>query len=247
MVTTIAVPRLLPATPPAAPRAAGTQEARRGQIVNAAVETIAARGFAKASLAQIAERAGISKGVISFHFTGTDEPIELVVEQLDRLAAFMAPRLQKQDERERAGGWLRACIQSVAEYMADHRTQLTALGEIFSNFRQRDGAPRHGVVISEPIYATLEQVFREGQKRGDFRPFDARMMAVSLQSGIDAMFAYWNAYPEHAWPHTPANSPTSSSMLPAPSVRPHRNTGRAATDNFAAAEYSRRDDWRDHR
>ncbi|MCZ1006307.1 TetR/AcrR family transcriptional regulator [Streptomyces lydicus] len=174
------------------------EEARRSQIVDAAVETIAERGFAKASLAQIAERAGISKGVISYHFTGKDELIELVVEQIyERLAAFMAPRLQEQEEREEAGGWLRVYIQSIAEYMADHRAQLTALGEIFSNFRQRDGSPRHGVVISEPIYATLEQAFRKGQERGDFRPLDARIMAVSLQAGIDAMFAYWNAYPEH--------------------------------------------------
>ncbi|WP_241779942.1 TetR/AcrR family transcriptional regulator [Streptomyces natalensis] len=174
------------------------EKARRAQIVDAAVETIAARGFAKASLAQIAERAGISKGVISYHFAGKDELIELVVEQVyERIGAFVGPRMEEQKEREGGGGWLRVYIQSVAEYMAGHRVQLTALGEIFGNFRKGDGAPRYDVVTSESLYVALEEGFREGQERGDFRPFDVRTMAVSLQSGIDAMFAYWSAYPEH--------------------------------------------------
>ncbi|GAU65073.1 putative TetR family transcriptional regulator [Streptomyces sp. NBRC 110611] len=173
------------------------EKARRAQIVDAAVETLAAWGFARASLARIAERAGISKGVISYHFAGKNELIEVVVEQIyERIGAFVGPRMEEV-QQVGGGGWLRVYIQSVAAYMADHRTQLAALGEIFSNFRKGDGDLRYGVVSSEPIYAALEENFRRGQECGDFRPFDARVMAVSLQSGIDAMFAYWSTYPEH--------------------------------------------------
>ncbi|MEU9121638.1 TetR/AcrR family transcriptional regulator [Streptomyces sp. NPDC048506] len=179
----------------AEPQRSFIEQARRAQIVDAAVETIAEKGFAKASLAQIAERAGVSKGVISYHFAGKDELIELVVTQVyERIGAYVQPRLA---EQQAEGGWLRAYIQSVAAYMQGHPTQLAALAEIFHNFRTGDGSPHYGIASGEPLFAALEQAFREGQERGEFRAFDARVMAVSLQSGIDAMFAYWSAYPEH--------------------------------------------------
>ncbi|MFH8570086.1 TetR/AcrR family transcriptional regulator [Streptomyces sp. NPDC017993] len=171
------------------------EKARRAQIIDAAVETIAAQGFAKASLARIAERARISKGVISYHFAGKSELIERLVEQVyDGIGAFVGARL---DEEAGASAWLRIYVESVAEYMLGHRTQLTALGEIFSNFRTAEGAPRYGVASSEPLYVALEKVFLKGQQSGEFRAFDVRVMAVSLQAGIDDMFAYWSAHPEH--------------------------------------------------
>ncbi|MFG2888215.1 TetR/AcrR family transcriptional regulator [Streptomyces sp. NPDC048248] len=171
------------------------EKARRAQIIDAAVDTIAVRGFAKASLAQIAERAGISKGVISYHFSGKDELIEQVVEQVyEEIGVFVGARLE---EQVGATVWLRVYIESVAEYMHGHRTQLAALGEIFSHFRTADGAPRYGVASSEPLYTALEKVFLKGQEDGEFRTFDVRVMAVSLQAGIDNMFAYWSAHPGH--------------------------------------------------
>ena len=138
------------------------EKARRAQIIDAAVDTIAVRGFAKASLAQIAERAGISKGVISYHFSGKDELIEQVVEQVyEEIGVFVGARLE---EQAGAAVWLRVYIESVAEYMHGHRTQLAALGEIFSHFRTADGAPRYGVASSEPLYTALEKVFLKGQE-----------------------------------------------------------------------------------
>ncbi|MFF4739936.1 TetR/AcrR family transcriptional regulator [Streptomyces sp. NPDC001262] len=171
------------------------EQARRAQIIDAAVETLAEHGFAKASLARIAQRAGISKGVISYHFAGKEELLERLVEQVyERLGAFLAPRLTAQpDVAER----LRTYVESLAEYMRDHRVQLEALGEVFNNVRDAEGALRYGVASSEPLYRFLEETFREGQESGAFRPFDARVMAVTLQSGIDAMFAYWGAHPDH--------------------------------------------------
>ncbi|MER7987926.1 TetR/AcrR family transcriptional regulator [Streptomyces noursei] len=171
------------------------EKVRRAQIVEAAVEVIAVRGFAKASMAQIAEQAGVSKGVISYHFAGKDELIERTVEQVyDDLGAFLASRLT---EGAGTATWLRVYIGSIAEYMADHRTQLTALGEIFAHHRTEDGYLRYGVASSESIYAQVEEVLRAGQRSGELRAFDTRVMAVSLQAGIDDMFAYWRVHPDH--------------------------------------------------
>ncbi|GAA2931833.1 TetR family transcriptional regulator [Streptomyces thioluteus] len=169
--------------------------ARRAQIIDAAVETLADEGYAKASLARIAQRAGISKGVISYHFAGKEELLERLVDQVyERMGVFLEPRMAAQQD---PGARLRAYVESLAAYMRGHRAQLAALGQVFHNMRDAEGTLRYGVGTSEALYAFLEATFREGQESGAFREFDVRVMAVSLQAAVDAMFEYWGVHPEH--------------------------------------------------
>ncbi|MBB6171717.1 AcrR family transcriptional regulator [Nocardiopsis mwathae] len=171
------------------------EKARRAQIIESAVAVISEAGYAKASLARIAQHAGISKGVISYHFDGKHELMEQVVEQTYTAVAENVVRrvLSASTARE----MVRTHIMAVAEFMRARPAHLRALGEIFVNLRNDDGSLRYGVAASEPIYRGLEDLFRGGQADGEFRDFDPRVMAVSLQASIDSMFGYWAAYPEH--------------------------------------------------
>ncbi|MER5318161.1 TetR/AcrR family transcriptional regulator [Streptosporangium roseum] len=171
------------------------ETARRAQIVASAVEVIAEHGFAGASLARIAEHAGISKGVISYHFTGKDELMEEVVSQV--YADTVRYILARMEGQETATALLRTQITAGAQHMREHRAQIKALGEIFSNLRLPDGRPRYGVAASEELFQSLEHIYRLGQQSGEFRPFDVRVMAVSHLAAMDNMFAYWSAHPEH--------------------------------------------------
>ena len=171
------------------------EEARRAQIIESAIETLAELGYANTSLARIAERAGISKGVISYHFAGKTELMEQIVEQVYReITEFVVPRMEKEPT---ATGALRTHIRSVAEYVRDHRSQLMALGEVFNNLREPDGEPRYGIAFNEPIYQAREEIYRRGQQTGELRSFDTRVMAVTVQAAIDSMFLYWATYPDH--------------------------------------------------
>lgn len=171
------------------------EEARRAQIVQSAVEVIAEHGFARASLARIAEHAGISKGVISYHFAGKEELMEEVVTRVyTEIGEHVIARMSGAGS---ATTLLRTHIVSVAEHMKAHRTRLRALGEIFANLRTADGALRYGIKAGEEGLLALEKIYRLGQESGEFRSFDTRVMAVTHQSAVDSMFAYWQAYPEH--------------------------------------------------
>ena len=57
------------------------ETARRAQIVAAAIDTIAEEGYPGASFARIAERLGISRGLISYHFAGKDDLIKQVIHE----------------------------------------------------------------------------------------------------------------------------------------------------------------------
>ncbi|MEJ3653595.1 TetR/AcrR family transcriptional regulator [Actinomycetes bacterium KLBMP 9759] len=171
------------------------EEARRAQIIEAAVEVIADVGFTGASLALIAKHAGISKGVISYHFAGKDELMEKTVEHV--YGDIVASVLPGMEGAGTASELVRAHVTGVAAYMRGHRTQLMALGEIFRNLRGADGSPRYGVEANEPVFQSMEDMYRHGQATGEFREFDARVMAVSHSAAVDGMFAYWAAHPEH--------------------------------------------------
>ncbi|MEV5499053.1 TetR/AcrR family transcriptional regulator [Nonomuraea fuscirosea] len=171
------------------------EEARRAQIVGSAVAVIAEAGFAKASLARIAEHAGVSKGVISYHFAGKDELMEEVVRHsYEGAAEHVAARMEGLST---ATELVRTHILAVAEHMRGHRDQIKALGEIFNNLRTADGSPRFGINGNEELYRMLEHLYRLGQAAGEFRPFDTRVMAVTHQAAVDTMFAYWVANPDH--------------------------------------------------
>jgi len=60
-----------------------SREARRGQIIEATIRTLAARGFARTTLTEVARTAGLSPGLVLFHFETKEK---LLAETLGFLA-----------------------------------------------------------------------------------------------------------------------------------------------------------------
>ena len=102
--------------------------ARRAQLVECAIDAIAEFGYSNASMAEIAKRAGVSKGVISYHFAGKRELIEQVVKTvMEKASAVMLPRIYAEHS---AAGMLRAYIESNLDFIAAHHNHMLALMNI---------------------------------------------------------------------------------------------------------------------
>ncbi|MGH2600181.1 MAG: TetR/AcrR family transcriptional regulator [Dehalococcoidia bacterium] len=150
-----------------------------------AVDTIADLGYARASLAEIAKRAGISKSVISYYFAGKDELIaQVVAEVFAAGAAFMLPRIRAEST---ASAMLRAYIESNLAFMRDHSAQMLAMVQISSGVNTAGGLPGFGPSAAHQRLADLGQLLRWGQERGEFRAFDVRVMATAILSVIDGI------------------------------------------------------------
>ena len=65
-------------------RRKATREARRRQLIEATIETIAAQGYSRTTLTDVARQAGISHGLVNFHFETKER---LLTETLQYLAA----------------------------------------------------------------------------------------------------------------------------------------------------------------
>ncbi len=160
------------------------EAARRAQIVTAAIDTIAELGYGQASLARIAERAGTSKGVISYHFAGKDDLIrEIVAEVLAEGEAYMLPRILGKSS---GAATLRAYIESNLAFMREYRNHLVAFLEIFLNARGDDGGQLVDEKSLDYQVTSLEQLLAHFQAVGDFRAdFDPQVMAVAIRGAID--------------------------------------------------------------
>ena len=176
-----------------APRRSAVEAVRRAQIVDAAIAVVAEEGYARASMARIAQQAGLSKGLLSYHFRNKEhllEPAlrttfaaitEAIVDQLDVAAPAPGDPPRHPSPARRLRGRPPA---AAARPRPDHPKPARCRGRPLVTLADYDGA-----------YSQLEQLYRKGQREGSFRSFDTRVMAVTQQAAIDTMFAYADAYP----------------------------------------------------
>jgi TetR/AcrR family transcriptional regulator, fatty acid metabolism regulator protein len=162
------------------------ETARRAQIMAAAIDTIAALGYGQASLSRIAETAGISKGVILYHFGSKDDLIkELVSELSARGRAYLGPRL----EAEPTGtGMLRTYVQANLAFIRENRNHVLAIVEIALNGRSADGSALYDMSIREAGTVALQELLAHFQGTGEFRDdFDPLVMALAIRAALDAV------------------------------------------------------------
>jgi len=174
-------------TDPETERRTFIENARRQQIVGAAIDTIAEVGYAQASLARIAARIGISKGVISYHFAGKDDLIkQVVIDVVEAGRAYILPRVFAEST---GPAMLRAYIESNLAFMREHRNYMVAVVEILRNgaFTTDGGRRVDGRDVDAAAHLLEEQLARlqaGGELRSDFDP---GAMAVAIRATIDVV------------------------------------------------------------
>ncbi len=169
------------------PKRSFIEQARRSQIVAAAIETLAEMGYGKASLAQIAKRALISPSLIPYHFTDKDA---LIYQTLSDIADAWHAYVQAQVAREgTAGAQLRSYIEASLAYMGTRPSHYAALIEIVFNARTPDGVLLYRIDDEEdPNRTLLKTVLAHGQQAGEFRAFDVHHMALAIEGAISQFF-----------------------------------------------------------
>jgi AcrR family transcriptional regulator len=172
-----------PGVAPDEPERTFIETARRAQIAAAAIDTIAEVGYAGASFARIAERVGISRGLISYHFDNKDDLIKQVVhEAAEQAIAYIRPRVLAAST---GPAMLRAYIESNLAFMRDHRNNVIAMIEISRSAEGRRIHSGDTAVIN--AVGALEHVLTESQTAGHFRPdFDPHVMAIAIRAAIEA-------------------------------------------------------------
>ncbi|WP_243900786.1 TetR/AcrR family transcriptional regulator [Glycomyces niveus] len=158
-----------------------SQEATRHRLIASAIESFAQDGVAATSLNAVAERAGYSRGAVHGNFDGKDALAAAVAESV---VGALGPELQRVlAVPEPSGDRLAAYIRTFLRYCTDHPHAVGALIAVVEYFGRLD--PQH---YGERAAAALEDLvglFEDGQRRGEMRAFDARIMAFAVRTVLD--------------------------------------------------------------
>ena len=168
------------------PRATN-REARREQIVEAMLRVMAARGYERASVAAIAKEAGLTAGLVHYHFRNKEEILLALLGRLEGLVAARYDRFatDAMTPRARLDAFLDAHLARDAEARPDAVACWVALGTEALT-REEVGAAYRGVVTRE--LATLEGLVGEVLAATGRDLAEARAIASGLYAAIEGAF-----------------------------------------------------------
>ncbi len=164
----------------------------RDRLIGAATEVFALHGYAGASLDAIAERAGVTKGGVYFHFAGKEDLFFCVLDHWQRLR-----RRELQLPAHFRGGAAAALVVFLRAYLGFHfrepaathllRVLATELRSRFtSRLREDDRQEQRW------LRATLRELFVQGNADGTLFAEDPAEAAFVLAGSMAGVLEQWH-------------------------------------------------------
>jgi len=164
------------------------EDTRKEQILDAARRCFIDQGYSATRMADIARRAGLSKGGVYFHFASKRALFDALVEQEYHLGVNFLEKVERESP-----DWRR-----LLERLAGHFLHF---------FRQRPDYPRFFMVmaemagrdesiramlsgIQEAYFSALERLLQRGVDSGQLKPIDCSAVAKLLKGLLDAIEGY---------------------------------------------------------
>jgi len=160
-------------------------EARREQIIKAAIEVLKEIGYVNTSLAKIARKANISTGLISYHFSGKEDLMNnTLIYLIEQEWLFVNKRVaQKSTWTEK----LIAFIEANLAYQVLNLANSIALIEIVFNARTSDQIPYYLLEDDEEDLkaSLLKEILFKGQETNEFGgDFNPEVVSTIIQGAI---------------------------------------------------------------
>lgn len=153
--------------------------ARREQIVDATVVTLAELGYARCSFVEIMKRASLSSTrLISYHFENRDELMAQVASRVvAQLGAHVETKVRAADSPAAA---VRAYVEANLDYMNTHRAEMAALTDLLFAAGLRVSAEQGSSGVD-----ALTAIIGDGCRAGQFRDVDPKVAATIVQRSLE--------------------------------------------------------------
>lgn len=164
------------------------RQRHRDEIVDAAMRLFSEKGFHNVSMQEIAAEAEFATGTVYSFFDSKEALyLEIMNEVADNVLSVVQPFLDGQaDEREKLAGFIRASVRVFRENSAAIRLFLRANQRPVSQI----GTTRFSktaIKVHDTLQARLRQVYAAGVRKGTFRAFDPRVVALALDAALRAI------------------------------------------------------------
>ena len=170
------------------------KNAKKQEILRAAIRLFAARGVRNVKMSDVAKAAGVGKGTIYEYFTGKDEIYRAAIkEYLDRAESAAAKEMfRARSPREKLNALLGAWLRST-EAESDELMMLFI--DVWSE-AIRGGSP--DITAGFDMKAFFHEyrdfvasILQEGIDAGELKPMDTAVVAGSLLALFDGIMLQW--------------------------------------------------------
>jgi TetR/AcrR family transcriptional repressor of bet genes len=181
------------------PRPPNTEERRR-QIVAGLAEVMAERGYAKATVQAIARAAGLTPGLVHYHFESKQQILIALIETLaETVRARLRVGVDSPEHR------LRAAIDALVGTHAGIETRAVACWVVIGAEAVREPAVRELYQTAmEQLIAEFEGILREAMQKRGGSGAGAPSAAVAVVAAIEGFFRLAAGAPSCVAPGTAA-------------------------------------------
>jgi AcrR family transcriptional regulator len=169
-------------------------ETQRTHILEAARRVFARKGKA-ATMADVAQAAGISQGLAYRYFAGKEQIYRELLEQAVTQAS-LATTPPPLDSSVTAGQRLALLITQLVEYRRDHLEIFQLLDQVLSSDQAPDEFTKEIRRRGEHFVAELRQLIVEGQATGEVATGDPDQLVIAIIAILDGLVRFGLHHPE---------------------------------------------------
>ncbi|WP_338890113.1 TetR/AcrR family transcriptional regulator [Rhodococcus sovatensis] len=152
------------------------EQARRAQLIDVTIDAVAEHGYAKVSLARIAESVGITKAAVLYYFRTKDALMDAAYQfVLTALVDDVARAVESVDAQNGPQAYVRSMIGHLRENPRHTRMMIEALGN-----------PAHGHTPDQRWRPLADVIDSAVAARGS-HAVDSRSLAIIIGGAIDAI------------------------------------------------------------
>lgn len=162
---------------------------KQSHLIRTTYRAISEKGSHRVSLQEIADRAGVSKGIILYHFGSKDR---LMLKTMEWVLQLNAERIREAIATETAPERQVLVMIDVIFRNADanRRFYLTYL-DILDHAARMDEFSKLNATFRSIVNALYADVIRSGVAEGVFRARDVDEAAYTLRAIVDGLFLQW--------------------------------------------------------
>jgi AcrR family transcriptional regulator len=165
-------------------------QARKKQIIDAAVNVFSREGFHQARMEDIAQEAGLSKGALYWYFNSKDKIISSL------MAMFLDREFSKVEEYVNEEGSARKILQKMTDMIIDDLMSIKPFMSILLEFWAMSFRNKSvGKIFRESMHRYIDlvvPVVQRGINEGEFRELDAEDVAMAFGAMIEGSILLWS-------------------------------------------------------
>jgi len=191
----------------------GQKQMRRAQVINAALECLAEKGFEELTLDIVADKAGVSKGILMYYFENKKDLLlqsfRAFLEYYNEVVeAVVTPKMSAEEMLDlfivlafENGGGKHNTKSSSSQVKIEYKTYSSGIkikqgmmSRLFVHFYSKTLTDSDFQNVLNDVYKTyykgMRQILRYGRLKREFRKVDTRIVSYGLMALADGMLLY---------------------------------------------------------